>query len=199
MQAKFLAQALVAAGMVSLAAPSHAGLMSCPASFTVNPTAKVENAAGTATAVNGCQYLDPPNQSNVASLANVNAAGFFGHSDWRDNGQTQLQGAGSIGQSGKWSIANVNFTAFDYIIVFKDGSDTNLVAFALNELFDSGVWSSPFQNPPFVGLKDGQTKDTSHQSVFRRGDEHQVSEPGVLVLFGLGLLTLGFLRRRQIV
>ena len=198
MQAKFLAQALVAAGMVSLAAASHASLMSCPSAFTAELTAKVENAAGTASAAKACQYLDPPDQSNVAKLENVNAAGFFGYSDWQSNGQTQLSGTGSTGQSGTWSIASADFVAFDYMIVFKDGSNTNLIAFAFNELFSSGVWSSPFQNPPFVGLKDGQTKDVSHLSIFRRG-EHQVSEPGVLVLFGLGLLMLGFLRRMQIV
>jgi hypothetical protein len=199
MQAKFLAQALVAAGMVSLAAASHAALMSCPSAFTAELTAKVENAAGTASAAAACQYLDPPDQSNVANLVNVNAAGFFGHNDWRSNDQTQLGGAGSVGQSGKWLIANVDFAAFDYMIVFKDGSNTNLVAFAFNELFSSGVWSSPFQNPPFVNLKDGQTKDVSHLSIFRRGGEQQVSEPGGVVLFALGLLALACLRRRQVV
>jgi hypothetical protein len=187
----------VAAGLVSLAAPSYAALLDCPAGFSAGLTAKVENTTGTATAANGCQYLDPPDQSNVAKLENVNAAGFFGYSDWQSNGQTQLSGAGSTGQSGTWSIASADFAAFDYMIVFKDGSNTNLIAFAFNELFSSGVWSSPFQNPPFVDLKDGQTKDVSHLSIFRRG-EHQVSEPGMVVLFGLGLLMLGLLRRMQI-
>jgi len=197
MAARSFARALIAAGLVSLAAPSHAGLLACPDSFTSGSTAKVENAAGTATAASACQYLTPPDQNNIANLANVNAAGFFGYKDWQSNGQTQLQGVGSIGQSGKWSIANVDFPAFDYMIVFKDGSNTNLIAFLFNELFSSGVWASPFENPPFIDLKDGQTKDVSHLSIFRRG-EHQVSEPGMLVLFGLGLLMLGLLRRMQI-
>ena len=199
MQARSFAAAFVAVGLVSFAAPGYAVLMDCPASFTSGLTAKVESAAGTTTAANACQYLDPPDQSNVASLANVNAAGFFGHSDWQSNGQTQLEGAGSIGASGTWSIANVDFAAFDYMIVFKDGSNTNLVGFGFNELFSSGLWSSPFENPPFVGLKDDQTKDVSHLSIFRRGSEQQVSEPGMLGLFGLALLTLVVLRRSKIV
>jgi hypothetical protein len=197
MRARSFAGALVAAGLVSLAAPGYAGLLSCPGSFTAGATGKVENAAGTATAASGCQYLTPPDQNNVAKLSNVNAAGFFGHSDWQDNGQSQLGGVGSVGKSGTWSIANVNFAAFDYIIVFKDGSNTNLVAFAFNELFGSGVWSSPFENPPF-DLNGAQTKDVSHLSIFKRGGGQQVSEPGILALFGLGLLALGFVRRRQL-
>jgi len=197
MRAKSFGTVLAAAGLVSLAGPGHAALLSCPDSFTTGATGKVENAAGTATAASGCQYLTPPDQNNVAKLANVNAAGFFGHSDWQENGQSQLSGIGSVGRSGTWSIANVNFAAFDYIIVFKDGSNTNLVAFAFNELFGSGVWSTPFENPPF-DLKGAQSKDVSHLSIFRRGGGQEVSEPGILALFGLGLLALGFVRRRQL-
>jgi hypothetical protein len=185
---------LVAAGLVAFAATSHAALLNCPGSFTTSPTAKVENWTGTTTAVNGCQYLDPPDQRNVAGLVSVNAAGFFGHSDWQSNGQTQLDGWGSTGKLGLWWIANVDFAAFDYMIVFKDGRDTNLIAFAFNELFSFGIWSSPFQNPPFESLT--QTKGVSHLSIFRRGGEHQVSEPGILLLLGLGLLALGFFSRR---
>ena len=197
MQARCFAAVLVATGLVSLAASGHAALLDCPTGFTSGVTAKVEDGAGTATAASACQYLNPPDQSNVANLTNVNAAGFFGRSDWQSNGQTQLGGAGSVGQSGTWSIADVDFAAFDYMIVFKDGSDTNLIAFAFNELFDSGTWSSPFQNPPFVNLTGGKTKDVSHLSIFRRGGEQQVSEPSMLVLLGLGLLMLGLVRRGQ--
>jgi PEP-CTERM motif-containing protein len=198
MHARYFAAAVLATGLVSFAPPSSAMLLNCPAGFTAGVTAKVENAAGTTSAANGCQYLDPPDQSNVANLTNINTAGFFGHSDWQSNGQTQLSGAGSIGLTGTWSIANANFAAFDYIMVFKDGSDTNLVAFAFNELYSSGLWSSPFENPPFTNLKDDQVKAVSHLSIFKRGGEQRVSEPGVLLLFGLGLLTLGFLRRKPL-
>jgi hypothetical protein len=196
MRARSFAVALVAAGLVSFAVTSHAALLGCPSSFTTSPTAKVENLFGTSTAVNGCQYIAPSDQNNVASLANVNAAGFFDHGDWQSNGQTQKEDFFSSGLAGLWSIANVDFAAFDYMIVFKDGRDTNLIAFSFNELFSFGSWSSPFQNPPFENLK--QTKEVSHLSIFRRGGEQQVSEPGILGLFGIGLLALGFLRRKQI-
>jgi hypothetical protein len=199
MKWRSVAGALLSVAFVSFAAPSHAALLSCPAGFTANGSAKVNDGGGAPvlTAASGCQYLDPPNASTVANESNVNAAGFFSTTNWRQVG-AKIDLASGAGQTGTWSIASANFAAFDYMIVFKDGSGTNLIGFLLNELFSSGGWSSPFENPPFVQLKENQVKDVSHYTLFSRDGERQVSEPGVLVLFGLGLLMVGFLRRSQL-
>jgi PEP-CTERM motif len=189
------------AALVSFAAPSYAALVSCPASFTTSPTAKVEDGTGTLTAVNACQYISPPDNNNVANLDNINDAEFFGFDDWESNAQMQMEGAGNVGNSGTWAIANVDFAAFDYMIVFKDGANTNLVAFLFNELFASGVWSTPFTDPPFSLPGNSTAAGNSHLTIVRRegggGGEEQVSEPSVLALLGLSLLMLGFVRRRK--
>jgi hypothetical protein len=198
MKTKFMLTGFAAMVAVACAIPnqSHAALNTCPEpGFSTEPNAKVENAAGNLTATSACQYVTPPDQSTVANLTNINAAGFFGITNWQDNGQTQT---GSGGASGTWSISNVDFAAFDYIIVFKDGADTNLIAFLFNEQFSSGVWSTPFTEPPF-DLSGGSTvHDVSHYSIVRTpGGSTPVPEPASLGLLGMGLLGLGLLGRRR--
>ena len=182
-------------------------LNTCPLSFFNNPAAKVENAAGTMTAVSNCQYLTPPDPSNVGHIADINAAGFFGFSDWTVNaGNGQVNPSND--QLGTWAITGVNFAAYDYMIVFKDGRDTNLVAFLFNEQFVNGVWSTPFTSPPFDVR---QPKDVSHYTIAQRlGTEtpcdprvrdcggNEVPEPDGIALISLGMLgaALALKRRR---
>lgn len=184
---------LAALGFALGAAPANAALVSCPASFTTDGTAKVRN--GTETAASACQYITPADQSNVASVANINAAAFFGLTDWASNGQDQISVEAS---SGNWSITGVDFANFDYMMVFKDGSNTNLTAFLFNEEFSSGTWLTPFTDPPFDFPGATTSKEVSHYSIVRRGSQTtEVPVPGVLGLLGAGLMGLGIAARRR--
>jgi hypothetical protein len=176
---------------------AHAALVDCPDSFTDNPGAKVEDDTGLVSAASACQILTPADNSNVASVDNINDANFFDSSNWSANGgNLQLDVASS---TGTWSIDAANFAAFDYMIVFKSGKGTNLTGFLLNELFASGVWSTPFTSPPFTFNGKVTSRDVSHYTIVQRPGTPPVDmpEPGILGLLGIGLAGYAAARRRR--
>lgn len=203
---KLARAAIMAVTLFGFGGAAQAELISCPMSFTTDPTAKVEDPDGATTAASQCQYLSPPDTNNVASIENINDAGFFGFDDWEENdGNLDVNANEQL--TGTWAISDPDFGTYDYIIVFKSGADTNLVAFLFNEDYSSGVWSSPFTDPPF-DFNNGQTKGVSHYTIAQRTTipcppedpecgEQEIPEPGTLTLLGIGLVGAGALSRRR--
>ena len=188
----FAASAVAALSLTGASAFAAGTLVDC------SSTSLGHIQGGGGTAANGCQYLSPPDNSNTATLANINSAGgtgFFGFNDWTTavHKQDLPDGAGA---SGSWSIPGYDATA-TYMIVFKDGANTNLIGFTLISGITSGTWTSPFTDPPFAGVSG--TKDVSHFTIFKRGGEppNDVSGPATLGLLGLGLLGIAIMRRRR--
>lgn len=145
-------------GMLAFGSAAQAALVPCGANTPFNLLSKVEYAFD-------CQYLSPFDSGNVASISNINTAQFFGTNDWVEIGKTEISGDG---QSGTWSVPNPEVNKYDYIIVFKAGSGTNLVAFRLNlTVGSSGRWTSPFTKPPFDIAGSG-AQDVSHYTIVRR-------------------------------
>ncbi|MGI4721225.1 MAG: PEP-CTERM sorting domain-containing protein [Janthinobacterium lividum] len=172
---------------------AHATPLDCRAEFT-GTSAKVLDAAKSVTAASACQYLAGSAPSNVASITNINAAGFFGYSDWAVNGAN-----GQVNSNGTWKIADADFSSYDYMIVFKSGQGTNLIGFLLNEQFASGSWSTPFTRDQFSLLPGrAPSHGVSHYTIVQRLNPTptDVPEPGSLVLLGLGAAGLAAARRR---
>lgn len=145
-------------GILAIGGAAQAALVPCGANSSLNLLSKVVYAVD-------CQYLTPFDSSNVASITNINTAKFFGTNDWVDIGKTEISGDG---QSGTWSVSNPDASRYDYIVVFKAGSGTNLIAFRLNLTTGStGRWTSPFTKPPF-DISGSGAQDVSHYTIARR-------------------------------
>lgn len=206
---KTVTKAIILASSLFAVQAAHAALVNCPASFTANGTAKVEDDTSTFNAASACQYLNTPS-NQPATIDNINDAMFFGFDDWEENGLNEINlQVDANASSGTWAIIGANFAVYDYMIVFKDGSDTNLVGFLLDGPYTSGDWLTPFTSEAFTFTSNGNgqpaptQKEVSHYSIVQRegegeGESTEIPEPGMVALLGIGMLGYAAARRRSL-
>ncbi|MFV8836677.1 PEP-CTERM sorting domain-containing protein [Aquisalimonas sp.] len=165
----------------------------------------------------GCQILEPIGGNTNDSLSVINDNQFFGFNDWLFDGKWEApQGGGPLFNDpddpsafidvdgdevgGEWSLALPDFwdNNSELMFIFKDGAFTNLVGYLIETNATGGTYQTPFTFPPFEHQGQGvEQTDISHISVYYRANGVHISEPGVLALFGLGLIGLAWSARRR--
>jgi hypothetical protein len=160
-----------------------------------------------------CAILLPLNGAVNDHEDVVNTEQFFGIDNWMLDGKYDSVGESSGqdssslfdftggNQSGTYTYVGTGTAPTSIMFVFKDGGDTNLVAYLLTSPYDEGTYATPFTEPPFI-FPGNDARAISHISVYyQHGDtpppNHDVPEPATLAIMGLGLLGMSRLRRKN--
>lgn len=204
-----LVKATAACVILFAARGAYADVQSCTGSSPAyDISGKVSNTSN-------CAILKPIDANQNDNLALINSTGFFGITDWLLGGKyDNMNGSGGTdtsalfnftgnNQSGQYIYAGGTPAPSDVMLVFKDGENTNLVAYLLKQPY-GGTYSSPFTDPPFPLPGRSTLHDISHITVYyRNGDDGSgdptgdVPEPATLALIGLGMLGISKMRRKS--
>jgi hypothetical protein len=157
-----------------------------------------------------CAILSPLNGAVNDTEELVNTEMFFGINNWVRDGKYDNVGASNGqdsadlfdftggNQSGSYTYVGAGTPPASVMFVFKDGSDTNLVAYLLTSPFGDGNYATPFTEPPF-DFPGNNDRAISHISVYYGGTHTppgEVPEPATLAIMGIGLLGMSRLRRK---
>jgi hypothetical protein len=109
-------------------------------------------------------------------------------------GNLGLELTGQGGKTGTWEVDSNAWDLFaqgDILAILKAGNDA--AAYELDLFSTSGIWNVSTTS---WSAGDGKTSALSYFSVWSK-ESTPVSEPSIIALFGLGLVGLGFARRRR--
>lgn len=183
-----IGSSILAAGVLTLAAPVKAATMTCSAAV-----------ANKVTGTTGCEYSTSAEQDSLnTNPITVNAEQFFGFTDWVYSNKYENASLPDT-KSGTWDISSVfQNTWDDVMLIFKSGNGTTLTGYLLQNGVTSGTWNSPFLETNNKG--ETKVKDVSHISVYyRTGSQQPTSVPEPASLAGLGVVgaTIAMSRRKK--